>query len=561
MNWLPLLGPAALGVASLGLTFGLAAKTAYQRRPKETPNVYGDARFMTFQELKLSGLLVARQRPNTNGVYLGAWKDNSGALQYLRDVSNGHVMICGPTRSGKSVSCIVPTLLSWHGSAIVHDEKGELWTQTAAWRAAHVGPVIRWEPGSITGSDSWNPLYEVRILTPHEFADAVNVALMLIDIKGHGLDRLDHWQKASVPILAGCVLHELYLARQDRRVASLAEIAGWFADPTGSADDLWEAMRDNDHVGGEPFSSTIAGPSLSAPHLVIAAAGRSQIDRSDRERSSVTSTLLTHLTLFFDEIVAANTGESDFHLADLADSAAPTTVYVTALPNDTVRLRPLVRLFLTMAMRALMSPKLTHIHGRPSNPHRYDTLMLLDEFPSLGKLEEVETDLARAASWGVKFLLCIQDITQLDGIYGRGHSIFANTHTRAFFPTNDLATAEALSKSTGTTTAQTPHTTIMGRRVGFMGQVTKTIQPTSRPLMTPGEILTMRAAVKDDAGRITDPGDMLIFLMGNRPLKAQQMLYFRDPSFADRAQAVPPQQPQPPQQPMLLPWLPALPPP
>jgi type IV secretion system protein VirD4 len=549
MNWLPFLGPAAIGVASLGLTIGVAAKTAYQRRPKETPNVYGDARFMTFHELKRSGLLVNRQTPHTNGVYLGAWEDSHGALHYLRDISNGHVAICGPTRSGKSVSCIVPTLLSWHGSAIVHDEKGELWTQTSPWRAAHIGPVIRWEPGARTGSDSWNPLSEVRLLTPHEFADALNVALMIIDVKGHGLDKLDHWQKASVPILAGCVLHELYLARATRRVASLAEIAGWFADPTGSADTLWEDMRDNDHAGGHP-------------HLVIAAAGRSQTDRSERERSSVTSTLLTHLTLFFDEIVAANTGESDFRLDDLADSAAPVTIYVTALPNDTVRLRPLVRLFLTMAMRSLMSPKLIHVQGRPTNPHRYETLMLLDEFPSLGKLEEVETDLARAASWGVKFLMCIQDITQLDGIYGRGHSIFANTHTRAFFPTNDLTTAEVLSKSTGTMTAQTPHTTIMGRRTGFMGQVTKSIQPTSRPLMTPGEILTMRAAAKDETGRITEPGDMLIFLMGNRPLKAQQMLYFRDPEFAARAQAVPPQPtPPPPAPPLRLPWLPAMPPP
>ena len=87
-----------------------------------------------------------------------------------------------------------------------------------------------------------------------------------------------------------------------------------------------------------------------------------------------------------------------------------------------------------------------------------------DEFPNLGKLEEIEMALAKCASWGVKFLLAVQDITQLNGIYGLGHSIIANTHTRAYFPTNDLATAKTLSESTGTMTAQTPHTTIMGRR-------------------------------------------------------------------------------------------------
>lgn len=520
---LPIIKYGALLLGCVGVTIGLAAKTAYQRRPKETPDVFGSARFMNDKELQQSGLLMTKQPLDCDGVYLGTWTDKKGTLQYLRDISNGHVLMCGPTRTGKGVSCILPTLLSWRGSALVHDEKGELFEQTAAWRAKHIGPVIRWEPGGTAETASWNPLSEVRVGSPHEVADAQNIALMLIDVRGHGLDRLDHWQKASVPLLAGCVLHELYLSREEKRTASLAEIAGWFADSGRSADDIWIEMRDNAHLPG------------SLPHPIITAAGRSQTDRSERERSSVTSTLLTHMTLFYDHIVAANTSTRDFSLASLADDETPITIYVTALPNDTVRLRPLIRLFITMALRALMSPSLSYDAGQPVNPHRYDTLMLLDEFPSLGKLEEVESDLARAAGWGVKFLLAVQDITQLNGIYGLGHSVVANTQTRVYFPTNDLATAEALSRSTGTMTAQTPHTTIMGRRFGMLGQVTKSIQPTARPLMTPGEILAMRAPVKDASGRILEPGDMLIFMMGHRPLKAQQLLYFNDPRFGAMA--------------------------
>lgn len=513
----------------------LAAKTAYQRRPKETPDVYGDARFMNDQELKESGLLVDTQPATSDGVYLGAWKDRRGKLHYLRDSSNGHVLMCGPTRSGKGLTCILPTLLSWRGSAIVHDEKGELWVQTSRWREQHIGPVIKWEPGAQRGSAGWNPLLEIRLLSPYEIADAQNVALMLIDVRGHGLDRLDHWNKALVPLFAGCILHECYLARRQRRTPSLAEIAGWFADPTGSADLLWEEMRANNHVEGswDELRYIVVDDS---PHPFIAASGRAQIDRSERERSSVTSTLNTYLTLFFDSIVAANITYSDFTLKALADDERPATVYLTTMPNDTVRLRPLIRLFVTMALRSLMSPPLLYVDGQPVNPHRHNTLVLLDEFPSLGKLEEVETDLARAAGWGVKFLLVVQDITQLNGIYGLGHSVFASTHTRGYFPTNDLATAKILSESTGTMTAQTPHTTIMGRRLGLLNQVTRTIQPTSRPLLTPGQILAMRAPRKDAAGRIIAPGEMLIFLMGHRPLKVQQMLHFEDPEFAARAQ-------------------------
>jgi type IV secretion system protein VirD4 len=522
LHWGQLAGPAALAVSGIGLTIGLAAKTAYQRRPKETPDVHGDARFMNDAEIKNSGLLVETQPRHAHGVYVGQWQDTHGRIHYLRDVSNGHTLICGPTRTGKSISCLLPTLLAYGGAVICADEKGELWAQTAAWRQKHLGPVIKWEPGAVAGSASWNPLSEIRWSTPHEVGDAQNVALSLIDVRGHGLDRLDHWQKATFQILAGCILHEYYVARSQGRLASLSDIASHFADPGATPDDLFEAMRDNLHLAG-------------APHPAIAAAGLAQLTRSDREKSAVTSTLITHLLLFSDDIVCANTSTSDFSLSDIASGARPMTVFVVAGANDAVRLRPLVRLFLVTAIRTLMSRKLNYVKGQPVSPWVHPTLMILGEFPALGKLEEVENALARAASWGIKFLIEIQDITQLNGIYGLGHSVLSSMHTRAFFPTNDLATAEALSKSTGTMTAQTPHTTIMGRRFGFMGQVTKSIQSTSRPLMTPGEILTMRAATKDAAGRITAPGDMLIFLIGHRPLQAQQMLYFLNPTFAERA--------------------------
>lgn len=518
---LTLIEAGAAAVLGMGATIGLAAKTAYQRRPKETPDVYGSARFMNDGELKQSGLLVNRQKAGNDGVYIGAWRDEDGTVHYLRDISNGHVLICGPTRSGKSISCLLPTLLSFGGSVIVADEKGELHAQTGPWRERHLGPVIKWEPGALTGSASWNPLVEVRLLSPHEVADAQNIALMLIDVKGHGLDRLDHWQKASVPLLAGCVLHELYLARASGRTPSLSEIAAWFADPGSSAFALFEAMKDNNHLDGKP-------------HLVVAASGRAQLDRSDRERSAITSTLLTHLTLFFDDIVCSNTTDSDFRLSDIAGGDKPMSIFVVTRSDDAIRLRPLIRLFITMALRTLMSPALKYRNGQPISPWSHQTLMIFGEFPALGKLDEVESALARGASWNIKFLIEIQDLSQLNGIYGLGHSVIANTHTRAFFPTNDLATAKTLSESTGTMTAQTPHTTIMGRRIGLLSQVTKSIQPTSRPLLTPGEILAMRAATKDPAGLITEPGDMLIFLMGHRPLKAQQMLYFKDPDFQRR---------------------------
>lgn len=476
--------------------------------------------------MRQSGLWVSTQPPEADGVYIGGWKDRKGKTHYLRDVSNGHVLICGPTRSGKGISVLLSTLLSWGGSVLVNDEKGELHAQAGPWREQHVGRVIKWEPGVLTGSASWNPLAEVRLLTPHEVGDAQNIALMLIDVRGGGLDRLDHWNKAAFQVLAGCILHELYTARTAGRVASLADIAARFADPSSTPDTLFEEMRDNKHING-------------APHSAIAAAGRAQLDRAPKERSGVTSTLQTYLMLFDSPIVCANTRRSDFKLADLAGDVRPASIFVVTRSGDAIKFKPLVRLFLTMAMRTLMSPELTYANGQPVSPWRHRTICLLDEFPALGKLDEIESALARCASWGVKFVIACQDLSQLTGIYGQSQSIIANTHVRAFFPTNDLTTAKLLSESTGTRTEATPHTTIMGRRFGFLSQVTKSIQETSRPLLTPGEILTMRPATKDATGRVTEGGEMLIFMMGQPPLRAAQLLYFADEEFKRRAQVQP----------------------
>ena len=551
----------ALFVASIGVTIALAAKTAYQRRPKETPDVYGSARFMNEKEVRQSGLLVDRQSKTSDGVYIGSWQDRKGKLHYLRDVSNGHVLMCGPTRSGKGISCIMPTLLSWRGCTIINDEKGELYAQTSPWRA-QFSQILRWEPAALRGSNAWNPLSEVRLGTPYEIADAQNVALMMIDVRGHGLDRLDHWQMASVPLLAAMILHELYEAHNAHeifafqeqceecspwvhpderrpptreRVACLGDVAQRFGDPSSTADDLFEEMKNNQHIRRGPQWTDAGWTRYFTSYPFVASEGKAQMDRADRERTSITSTMKTFLILFSDPIITANTSESDFDLTAISDGSKPTSIYITTLPNDTVRLRPLVRLFITVAQRSLMTKPLIYHKGQPMNPHRYETLIVGDEFPAWGKLDEVEASLARIASWGVKWLVAVQDLSQLNGIYGIGHSIIANMATRVYFPTNDLATAKTLSESIGITTKQTPHTTIMGKRFGMLSQVTQNIQPTPAPLMRPEDVLIMPAAIKDDTGRVIKPGKVLIFRLGERPLETTQLLYFADPEFAARA--------------------------
>ena len=168
-------GMAAMGAAGLGMFALIGRSNAKRRKPVKHHGIHGTGRFQTADEISRGGL-VARPGHEHAGIYVGGWSDATGAVHYLRHNGPEHAIVVAPTRSGKGVGNILPTLLSWPGSALVYDEKGELWALTAGWRASEGGAVIRWEPGAISGSAGFNFLDEVRLGTPFEVSDAQNIA-------------------------------------------------------------------------------------------------------------------------------------------------------------------------------------------------------------------------------------------------------------------------------------------------------------------------------------------------------------------------------------------------
>ena len=511
------------------LAFGsLAVGASLRRRPKKHAGVHGTARFQDEADIRRSGLLPEKPGASHAGVYVGGFTDARGRTHYMRHDGPEHCIVIAPTRSGKGVGNVNTTLLSWPASCVVYDEKGELWELTSGWRAKHANnTVIRLELSAIAGSAGFNFLEEVRLATPHEVADAQNIAQMLCDPEGKGLE--SHWQKTSFGLLAGLILHVLYTRRAAGGVASLADVASALSDPARPADELWQEMVDNTHQG-------------SAPHPFVAAAGRDMLDREARERGSVLSSAKTYLTLFQDPIIAQNTRRSDFRLADLMDHERPVSLYIVTRGSDKERLRPLVRLLLTMMMRTLMGVELRFSNGQPVMPHRHRLLAMLDEFPSLGRMHILEDALPKCAGYGIKCFLAAQDREQLFNAYGQHQSITANCHIRIIYAPNERETARWVSDMIGTTTIIKEDVTESGNRMGPLSQVSRSFHEVSRPLMTPDEISTLKKPrkVRDRDGKevITEAGEMVAFVAGENPIKGTQILYFLDPLFQQRA-AVP----------------------
>ena len=256
----------------------------------------------------------------------------------------------------------------------------------------------------------------------------------------------------------------------------------------------------------------------------------------------VLSTAKTALTLYSDPLVARNTSASDFTIQDLVNHDRPVSLYLVVPPSDKIRLRPLIRLIFTMIVNRLTEKM--DFEGATQKKNKHRLLFLIDEFPSLKRMELFGDALSYMAGYGLKAYLITQDIRQIVDQYGSNESIVSNCHVRIAYAPNQLETAEVLSKMTGTKTVQKASFNFSGSRLApIMGHVNASVDHIERPLMTPDEILRLKPATKQGHGeseRIVVPGQMLIFVSGHHPILGTQIVYFSDAVLSPRAEIAPP---------------------
>jgi len=482
----------------------------YSRKAKKYEDIHGTAHWADENEIKKMDILDQK-----SGVYIGGWQDKKGKIHYLRHNGPEHILVFAPTRSGKGVGLVIPTLLAWDESAVILDIKGENWVLTSGWRQKYAqNKVLKFEPGAIEGSVKYNPLEEIRLETEYEISDVRNVAMMLMDPDGKGLN--DYWHKAGYSFLNGLILHFLYKTKKEEgRTVSLSELYKKLNDPRKSITDLLEEMLNYDHLAG-------------MTHEAVMAAAREMGNKAPEEQSGVLGTVSAELALYADPIVAKNTGCSEFRLKDLIESK--TSLYIVINPREIDKMRPLARLVMNQILRTLTDN--AHLGKRKNR-----VLLMLDEFASLGKIQIFQEAIAYMAGYGVKAYIIVQDLTQLYNAYGKDESIMSNCHVRVAYAPNKVETAELLSKMAGVTTVVKPYVTTSGSRIGVvLGNVTETYQEVSRPLLTPDECMRLPGPKKNAKGEIVEPGDMLIFIAGNTPIYGKQILFFKDKVFLKRSQ-------------------------
>ncbi len=482
--------------------------------------LHGTAHWASAKEVRDSGLLG-----NDEGVYVGAWEDRKGRIHYLRDNGPSHVLCFAPTRSGKGVGLVLPTLLSWKHSTVVSDLKGELWQLTSGWRKKYADNLVfRFEPGSPNGSARWNPLDEVRLGSPEESGDIRNLTETIIDYKGKGLE--DFWQQSAANLLEAVITHLLYRREREGTPANMQAVCYFLNDPARpdmKLEDKFKEMTTYRHYAD------------GTTHKLVASMGSAMLNKPENERGSVISTMDSTLGIYKDPVTARNTETSDFSILDIMNADKPVSLYLITTPDNKERLCPLLRLMINMMMKKLAA-KIDYVDGRAVMAHKWRLLMMLDEFPSFGKLQPIADGLAFVAGYGIKIYIISQDTVQFDSIYTDKNSIISNCHTQVMFPPNRLETAKYISQMLGEATVVERQFTVSGKRAAMMhGQVSESIKTDKRPLLTPDEVMAMPGPRKSATGDIEAPGEMIIRVAGHAPIRGRQPLYFLDPVFLARA--------------------------
>jgi type IV secretion system protein VirD4 len=297
-------------------------------------------------------------------------------------------------------------------------------------------------------------------------------------------------------------LHVLY-AGEDK---TLRGVANFLSDPACPFELTLHRMMTTKHLG-------------DAPHPVVASAAREVLNKSDNERSGVLSTAMSFLGLYRDPTVAEVTSRCDWRIADLISAEHPVSLYLVVPPSDISRTKPLIRLILNQIGRRLTES----LDGSDGIARRHKLLLMLDEFPALGRLDFFESALAFMAGYGIRSFLIAQSLNQIDKAYGQNHSILDNCHVRVTFATNDERTAKRISETLGTATELRAQRNFAGHRLApWLGHLMVSRQETARPLLTPGEVMQL------------PPEDAVVMVSSVAPIRAKKLRYYVDANFKDR---------------------------
>ena len=220
------------------------------------------------------------------------------------------------------------------------------------------------------------------------------------------------------------------------------------------------------------------------------------------------------MSVFEQPEIVNNLSKSEFSIRDIANYKKPVTLYIRVNSDEISILKSVMNIFIAQLVNGLMNNK-EFEKDIFKNTNR--TLILLDEFSQLGKAKAIEDTITFSAGYGLKYVIILQDLEQLEKNYTKNNPFLGNCQVKVFNTPDDTDTAEELSKILGDKTLKVKNRTSAGNTRSSISS-----NYISRRLLTTDEIL-----------RYTKKKSML--KIGNKPIvSANKIRYFKEKFYMSR---------------------------
>ncbi len=348
-----------------------------------------------------------------NNILLGLDADNKKLFVENNDYR--HIMLIAPHGSGKGVCFVIPSLLAFEESAIVHDIKMENYELTSGYRASIGHKIFMWNPlGEKNKTNRYNPLDFISADPTKIIDDVQKIAHLLIK------DCSDYSAQAK-NLFTSLVL---YLAANTAKTKSFGEIARMLvSDLIAEITDALPKLKNDLH----PFA-----------HSQI----KSFLSKDKHEQNSIIRVLSSYLAPWNNPLIDYATSKSDFDIADFKKNK--TTLYVGLNPADIDRLQPVMQFFYDHALERLM----TTAGELGYNDKNGGICLFMDEFYSIGKSEMLASAMPYLRGYKIKLFLIASDIERIENVYEENgaSTIISDCASKIFFAAKSFKTANKISQ-------------------------------------------------------------------------------------------------------------------
>ena len=533
-----------LGICSLLVGSLIILTMPYWKKKKLKS--HGEAEFGTYDDLKKN-----KKKPsdvdflsgNENGFVIGYVKTLSGKLKLLYDTSMIHIALFLPTRGGKGVGYIIPSLVAGlkERSTFISDIKKENYELTSWYRAKILKHrILKFEPMSEL-SNSYNFLSEVRYGTNYEIEDCRIIGTMIV---GEDESKDPFWgdsAKDTISTLTSYVHYKEVSSRPeedpditDVRV-SLNDVISIITNTENSlyrmfAKYLGKSMEEDEDFNEMPEDfilkektveklrkiytdeESIKALNKGLHPFVAKQFGYLLQNTGENTFKSITSTAKTKLQVFEIPSVVKNIGKSDFRALDLVNGDNPVDLYFVIKPKDIDLLAPLVR---------IMYIQLTNLLMESLSKKNFNIIFLMDELNAYGRMKPLVKGLGYYAGFGIKMVGIFQGLDQLNSTYDKqGKEVLNGCQIQVFGRPNDEAAPDYISKTLGKETIR-----VKSRNIGLKGG--GNVSEQGKDLLSPSEIRLL-------------PDRKAVVITGyKKPLLLDKLYYYEYPELLKRTQHQP----------------------